>query len=404
MARTEVHRRSMGMLSSGHMLTDMNQGAVPALLPFMISQRGFSYMAASGLVLAMTVCSSVVQPIFGHYSDRLSLPWLMPAGIFCGGLGVALAGPAPTYALTFAAIVVSGIGIAAFHPEGSRFANYVSGPQRARGMSFFTVGGNLGVALGPILATPLVLAFGLDGTLALAIPTTLMALVLAAELPRLRDFHPDLVDGRVERRSNEPEHWSAFVRLGTVISLRSLVYFGLVTFVPLYLIGELGSSKGSANAALALLLLGGAGGTLAGGRLADRFGRAPVLIGSLASIPPLMVLFLAGGKVVATLTAGLLGAVLIATFSVTIVMGQEYLPGRIGFASGVTLGLSIGAGGFGAPVLGAIADAHGLRTTMEVIAALAVPAAVLALTLRRAPRPATAARPAPEGAPRSTPA
>src|SRR5207248_2693672 len=130
---------------------------------FLISKNNLSYAAASALVLAATVSSSVIQPLFGHVSDRLSLPWLMPLGPALGGLGVALAGFTSTYALTFAAIVLSGIGVAAFHPEGSRFANYVSGARRASGMSLFSVGGNVGFALGPVLVTPLMLAFGLHG-------------------------------------------------------------------------------------------------------------------------------------------------------------------------------------------------------------------------------------------------
>ena len=109
-------------------------------------------------MLAATIASSVIQPLFGHISDRRSLPWLMPLGPALGGLGVGLIGISPSYAFTFVAVVVGGIGVAAFHPEGSRFANYVSGARRSSGMSLFSVGGNIGFALGPVLVrTPLVL-------------------------------------------------------------------------------------------------------------------------------------------------------------------------------------------------------------------------------------------------------
>ena len=137
------------------MFTDIAQGSVPALLPFLKAADHLSLAALSALVLAATISSSVIQPLFGHVSDRVSLPWLMPLGPALGGLGIALAGFAPSYGLTFAAIVLSGLGVAAFHPEGSRFANYVSGARRARGMSLFSVGGNIGFALGPVLVTPL---------------------------------------------------------------------------------------------------------------------------------------------------------------------------------------------------------------------------------------------------------
>jgi MFS transporter, FSR family, fosmidomycin resistance protein len=375
---TGVDRRAMATLSAGHLFTDMAQGSVPALLPFLIAQDHLNYAAASALVLAATISSSVIQPLFGHLSDRRSLPWLMPLGPALGGLGIALAGLAPTYPLTFAAIVVSGIGVASFHPEGSRFANYVSGARRASGMSLFSVGGNLGFALGPVLVTPLMLAFGLHGTVFVLIPTLLMAAVLVVELPRLRGFRTDVVGGRVQR-SDQPEQWGPFAVLGGVIALRSFVYFGLVTFIPLYFVHVLGTGKALGNAALSAMLVGGALGTLIGGPLADRFGRRAVLIGSMALLPPLIAAFLLSGPGLAVAFATAAGAATIATFAVTIVMGQEYLPGRLGVSSGVTIGLSIGLGGVGAPLLGLLADADGLRSVFELIAVL--PLAALALTL-----------------------
>jgi MFS transporter, FSR family, fosmidomycin resistance protein len=381
-----VNRRAMGVLSLGHMFTDIAQGSIPAMLPFLIAKDHLSYAAASALVLAATISSSVIQPLFGHVSDRVSLPWLMPLGPALGGVGVALAGLAPTYALTFAAVVLSGLGVAAFHPEGSRFANYVSGARRASGMSLFSVGGNVGFALGPVLVTPLLLAFGLHGTVFVMIPTGLMAAVLLRALPRLIAFRSDVVGGRVREHEQE-EAWGPFAILAGVIALRSFVYFGMVTFIPLYYVGVLHASKALGNAALTAMLLGGAAGTLIGGSLADRFGRRTVLVGSMIVTPPLIVGFLLSGPVLALVFAALAGAVTIATFAVTIVMGQEYLPGRLGVSAGVTIGLSIGLGGVGAPLLGVLGDSAGLRAVFETVAAL--PLAALALTLalpRRTPR------------------
>jgi FSR family fosmidomycin resistance protein-like MFS transporter len=375
-----VDRRAMAALSAGHMLTDISQGAIPALLPFLIAKDHLSYAAASALVLAATISSSVIQPLFGHLSDRISLPWLMPLGPALGGLGVALAGWAPTYALTFAAIVVSGVGVAAFHPEGSRFANYVSGARRASGMSLFSVGGNIGFALGPVVMTPLVIVFGLHGTAFVLIPTLAMAAVLLHELPRLATFRTDVVGGRVQPGDHH-EAWGPFALLAGVIALRSFVYFGLVTFIPLYYVGELHVSKAYGNSALSAMLLGGAVGTLLGGPLADRFGRRAVLTGSMALLPPLIIGMLLSGPVLGIAFAAITGAVTIATFAVTIVMGQEYLPGRLGVASGVTIGLSIGLGGVGAPLLGLIADADGLRAVYEVLVVLPVLALVLSSRL-----------------------
>ena len=377
----------MAALSACHLFTDVAQGAVPALLPFLISRDHLSYAAAAALVLAATISSSVIQPLFGHVSDRRSLPWLIPLGPGLGGLGIALVGVAPSYGAIFACIVLSGIGVAAFHPEGSRFANYVSGSKRASGMSLFSVGGNIGFALGPVLVTPLVLAFGLPGTLFVLIPTWAAAAVMLAELPRLGRFRTDVVAGRVSQAEHH-EAWGPFAVLGGVIALRSFVYFGLVTFIPLYYVRVLHASNALGNSALTAMLVGGAVGTLIGGPLADRFGRRAVLMGSMLILPPLVIGFLLAGPALGVGLVAVTGAATIATFAVTIVMGQEYLPGRLGVAAGVTIGLSIGLGGVGTPLLGLLADAHGLRAVFEVIAGL--PLLALALTWAL-PRGATGA-------------
>lgn len=393
----------MTTLSGGHALTDMGQGAVPAMLPFLIASRGYSYAAAAALVLAATVSSSVVQPLFGAASDRQLRPWLMPAGLVLTGIGLGLSGIAPSYGWTFAAIVLSGIGVAAFHPEASRWANYISGERRATGMSLFSVGGNAGFALGPVVVTPLVLAFGLEGLLIAGVLPVLMAGLVWRELPRLRTFAPPVVTPEAAGQAPRvPDQWSPFVRLSVAVGIRSVVFFGLSAFVPLYFAAELGASKAGGNTALTVMLVAGAMGTLIGGPLADRIGRRPVFAVSTLSLTPLTFALLAtSDRTVALVLVGCIGAMIIATFSVTVVMGQEYLPNRIGIASGVTLGLAIGVGGFGAAGLGLVADAAGLDATMRMIALIPLLAAPLVLSLPRAltaptapsdrPQPVTAA-------------
>ncbi len=191
--------------------------------------------------------------------------------------------------------------------------------------------------------------------------------------------------------SAAPDAWRPFALLAVVISLRSFVYFGFVTFVPLYFIHVLHTSKTIGSAALTAMLIGGAVGTMVGGRAADRFGRRTVLRTSMLILPGLIVAFLLSGPALAMVFAALTGGVTIATFAVTIVMGQEYLPGRIGVASGVTIGLSIGLGGVGAPLLGLLADAHGLRAVFEVVAVFPL---LCLLVAQRLPLPAPVAPPA----------
>ncbi len=373
----------MTVLSAGHLFTDVNQGAVAALLPFLVAERGLSLAAAGALILAATVSSSVVQPLFGIFSDNRPMAALMPLGVLFAGGGLSLAGVAPSYPLIFLCVVVSGIGVAAFHPEAARFANYVSGARRARGMSFFSVGGNAGMALGPVLTTPFVLIFGLPGTLFLALPAAVMAAVLSHETGRMLGFKPEEAQGGGREPAAAPEHWGPFARMIGIVVVRSFVYFGLVAFVASYYERVLGTSPAFGNAALTVMLVGGAVGTLAMGPLADRFGRRTIVGASVLLLGALVFAFTLSGPYVGIVLLALVGAVTIGTFGITVVMGQEYLPGRIGLAAGITMGLSIGLGGVGAPLLGLLADRAGLPVTMLVIAALPLPGVLLSLTLPR---------------------
>jgi FSR family fosmidomycin resistance protein-like MFS transporter len=373
----------MAVLSAGHLFTDVNQGAVAALLPFLVAERGLSLAAAGALILASTVSSSVVQPLFGIFSDNRSMAALLPLGVLFAGVGMSLASVAPNYPLILLCVVLSGLGVAAFHPEAARFANYVSGMRRAQGMSFFSVGGNAGMALGPVLTTPLVLIFGLPGALFLALPATVMAAVLLHEIPRMLALKPEQAERGRRAPVPAPEHWGPFSRMVGIVVVRSFVYFGLIAFVASYYERVLEASPAIGNAALTLMLAGGAAGTLIMGPLADRFGRRTILGASMFILGPLVFCFTLSGPFVGMALLTLVGAATIGTFGVTVVMGQEYLPGRIGLAAGITMGLSIGLGGVGAPLLGFLADTAGLPVTMLVIAALPVLGFLLTITLPR---------------------
>src|SRR5712691_3064192 len=168
----------MSALAAGHLGTDLASGALPALLPFLTDRFSLSYTLAAGLMLASAASSSLVQPLFGIWSDRRGAIWLLPAGVAVSGVGIALASAASSYWLVLVFVVISGLGVAAYHPEGSKLAAYASGRRRASGMSAFAIGGNVGFALGPTIATPLVLWLGLRGGLLLAIPSLAIAAAL----------------------------------------------------------------------------------------------------------------------------------------------------------------------------------------------------------------------------------
>ena len=402
-----LDKRGLTALASGHAVADLCQGAVPALIPFLIAERGYSYSAVGALLLFVTVGSSIIQPAFGALSDRLSMAWLMPVGVALAALGVGFAGVAPNFALTALSVGIGGLGVAAFHPEGARYANYASGTRRGTGMSFFSVGGNAGFALGPILITPAVLVFGLSGTLLVAILPLTIALLLAIELPHLKRRTATAAAESAARARNadrSEDDVGAFGRLTGVISVRSGIYFGLQSFAPIWFIHEYGASEATANAFLAAMLVAGALGTLVGGQLVDRIGRRSVLVGSIvAQIPLLLAFVLAPSEIVAGVLLAAIGFVTVMSFSVSVVMGQEYLPSRLGLASGVTLGLAIGMGGIAAALLGVLADATGLETVMWTVVALPWLGLALAQTLPLTPAEIRLNRRAPAATARTTP-
>ena len=372
------------MLATGHLWADFLQGAVPALLPFLIAERGYSYAAAGALVLASSIGSSLVQPLFGIASDRLSLPWLMPAGLAIGGAGLATVGLTESYPATVAAVAVSGLGVAAFHPEGARYANYVSRAQRGRGMSMFSLGGNAGFALGPLLVTPAVLAFGLHGTLLVADPAVARRgaarpRTRAAARLRARDLGQWAPPGR--RRLDGARRVGA-VRAPRVADRPAVGGVLRAAGVhPGLLRGRARHERGGRERGAERDARRGAVGTYLGGRLVDRLGRRVIVVGSMAALGPLLVLLQFAERWPATLLLAGIGFVVIANFSITIVMGQEYLPNRLGLAGGITMGAAIGFGGLAAAVLGALADATSLQTAMWTIAVLPFPALLVALSL-----------------------
>jgi FSR family fosmidomycin resistance protein-like MFS transporter len=378
--RAGIDRRAMTLLSGGHLGTDFAGGALPALLPYFKDRFSLSYTAVAVLMLGSTVASSIIQPAFGLFSDRRGALWLAPAGCALAGIGIALAADAPSYPAVLVLAMASGFGVAAFHPEGSKFAAYASGRKRASGMAAFSIGGNLGYALGPIGAGLAVAAFGLRGGLLLALPGLAIAAVLVAAYRFLGSFAPRAGGASAAPEPAAERQTRALVTLLGVIALRSFSWFGLITFVPLWEV-SLGHSKSHGTHLLSLMLLVGAIGTVVAGPLADRVGPRPVLMASMIPVPPLVAAFVVVGGPAGAVCLALVGACVIGTFGVTMVMAQSYLPDRIGMASGLSIGFSIGLGGIGAVLLGAIADSVDLRAALWVVALAPVLAIVLGARL-----------------------
>ena len=310
-------------------------------------------------MLASAVSSSVIQPFFGLWSDRRGAIWLCRPAWRSRASGIALASDAPSYPLVALASSSPGSAWPPTTPRGSKFAAYASGHRRASGMSLFSIGGNLGYALGPTLTTPLVLALGLRAACCSRSRASSSPSCCSRSSRYLGGFAPEPASARGHRAG--PGRRDRLL-LG-VIAFRSVAWFGLITFVPLWEV-SLGHSKAHGNHLLSLMLLAGGVGTLVAGPLADRFGRRPVLAGQRGRAPTADPRLRPRGRHPGAIAPRARRICVIGTFGVTMVMSQEYLPRHVGMASGLSIGLSIGLGGIAAVALGAVADAVDLETAL----------------------------------------
>jgi FSR family fosmidomycin resistance protein-like MFS transporter len=374
--------QSIGLLILAHTATDINQGAVPVLLPFFIAEHHISFAAAASMVFAINFASTLAQPVLGYVSDRRSRPWLIPVAMLCAGVGVSLTGLVPSFRLGVLVVALSGLGMAAFHPEGARLIHHLAGDRKATAMSFFAIGGQLGFVFGPLLATAAMLLWGLHGSISLLVPTAVVAGLVFFSLGRSPSLDRPKSTGTPSLRAASTGHteWVPFAFLSAALLSRSVIFYGLNTFVPLFWIDVLHQSKAAAGTALTVLMTSAIAGNLLGGRMGDRFGYRRVALVGFAFLTALLPLFArAGNPLQALLVLIPLGVALSVPTSPLIVLGQSYLPNNIGMASGVTLGLGFSFGGIMTPALGWIADNHGLHAAITVVAF--IPTLCTALTL-----------------------
>jgi FSR family fosmidomycin resistance protein-like MFS transporter len=384
METTKINKKALAILSVGHFVTDISQGALPALLPYFKEFLNLSYTLSGVIVLSANLTSSIIQPAFGHLSDRKPMGWFLPFSPFIACLGMALAGFAPNYSLLLVCVIMSGVGVASFHPEGFKTAYFFTGAQKATGLSLFAVGGTLGFAVGPISALALVSYFGLKGTLGLVIPGVLIAVILLLNLSWL--FFPvKSAHKEAEKELKTPlskNQITSFLLLIGIGTVRSWTQFGLITYIPFYYINYLKGNPLYAGKLVSTFLLAGALGTLIGGPLADRWGHKKFLLATLLLPSLLLLLFYYSSGFMTFVLLGFSGMVLISTVLLTTVMAQSILPQHLGMVSGMMVGFTISAGGIGVTLLGMIADTWGVPVAIKTVFVMPLIAFGLALLLK----------------------
>jgi MFS transporter, FSR family, fosmidomycin resistance protein len=368
--------RRMRLWASAHAVDDFYQGLVPAAIPYFVLERHFSYVGASGLALAATLGSALPQLGVGVLADRRRLPWMSPLGVSLAGVGAGLAGLAPSYPLVFVLLMLSGVGVAMFHPPAGRDARRAAGGS-ATAMSYFAAGGSVGFFVAPAVVTPALDGLGVGATALFIPPAVLMGFVL------LRHHQRSPASTARTGSSAGADRPALFAALTCVEIVRSTISFGVNTFVSLYWIRHLGASSALGGLALTLELGGGVLGTLAGGRIADRIGMVrTVQLGNALLLPALIALLSCDSKYGALPLILLVGLIANIPFAVLIKLGQDYLPSRPGTAAGVTLGLAVSAGGLFMPLLGLVAEHHGPRGAFVVLAVIPAIAIAVSTVLR----------------------
>jgi FSR family fosmidomycin resistance protein-like MFS transporter len=380
----KLNKKALAILSVAHLFTDINQGALPALLPFFKEALKLSYTTSGVILLATSLTSSIIQPVFGHLSDRRPIGWLLPLSPFIACLGLSLTGLVSNYPLLLICVMVSGIGIASFHPEGFKTAYYFTGDKKATGMSIFAVGGNFGIAIGPLTALTLVTSFGLKGTLSYLIFGILIAIILFFNMPMLTT-PVEFAHREAKKESKTPlskNQKISFSLLVIIATIRGWVQFGMATYIPFYYINYLKGNPLYAGKLVSTFLLSGVLGTVLGASLADLWGHKKILLISLILPFPFLLLFYNSTGLMTFIFLGIAGLVLLSTFALTTVMGQTLLPQHLGMASGLMVGLTISAGGIGVTILGVIADTWGVPMAIKAIFVLPLIAFGLALLVK----------------------
>lgn len=380
---------------AGHICSDINQGAISALLPFLAASGEYSYVALTGLVFAANIASAVIQPLFGWLGDRRHMPWLMALGIFLAGAGIAGMGIASSYPMLAASSVLSGIGVAMFHPDGGRLANLAAGEHKGNGMSIFAVGGNIGFFVGPIMAAAAVSAWGMPGTLVFLAPVTICAAVLLRYNKAFVGLnHKDAAqDVGTGTETAAHERWGSFALAMVVLSARSVLSYGIMAIVPLYLSGVLGQTESVSSLAISVFSITGAVATILSGRTGERVGAVRLTIACLLASAAMLFALQASASVALcfALTAGL--AIGVDLFYASLVAhGMGYVPAHLGMASGLTYGVAVAAGGAFEPVLGMAGDTWGLSVALVVLAITAAVGGILAIALHVADKRTQSAR------------
>jgi FSR family fosmidomycin resistance protein-like MFS transporter len=355
------------LIAFAHLALELHHNFLPVVYPLLIERMGLTYSQIGTLALSISLSGALTQPLFGYLTDRWDARLMMVSSIVWLGVGMGLVGIVAFYTGQYwpliPLIVLASFGSAAYHPAGAALipANTQTG-RRGAAMSIFSVGGNLGSALSPLLVSAGLLWFGLRGTAVLVPIALLIGVFLFSQI------HLFALPEQAAVKGGEHQHgpWLALALVVLIVAARSWFQGSLFTYLPEWLLGQ-GRPLEVASSIFSVLLVSLSLGSMSGGILSDRMGSVPVIVASLGLLGPLhwLVLHTTGG--VQLLCIGLTGVMIGATFPVTILMAQEIWPRATGLASSLVMGVGWLPAGIGSWVVGHIADRSSLTTGLTTL-------------------------------------
>ncbi|WP_077325616.1 MFS transporter [Virgibacillus siamensis] len=359
-----------------HMLNDTLQAVIPAMFPILEESLGLTFTQLGLITFTLNMTASVMQPLVGIYTDKKPMPYALPIGLASSMFGIMGLAFASGFWMILLSVLFIGLGSAVFHPEGSRVAYLAAGPRRSTAQSIYQVGGNSGQALAPVITALVLVPLGQFGVIWFTAVAGLAVIFLSYIARWYASMTPTVVTKTKSAGKKSADKRfargirNALIVLIFIIFARTWYAKAISNFYAFYAIEKYDMSIAQSQFYIFTFLLMGAIGTFVGGPLADHFGKKNVILFSLLAAAPLALLLPYAGPVIAVILLGLIGLIVMSSFSVTVVYAQELVPGKIGTMSGLTIGLAFGMGAIGSVALGSLIDFIGLTPTMVTISLL----------------------------------
>jgi len=367
--------REIFLASGAHFTNDLYNGFLGPLLPMLVVKLNLSLALAGTLVSVLSVFNSLAHPFTGLVADRLRRNYFIVFAPLMTGFFMSMIGLVNSYWSLVIILSLSGIGTSLFHPQAAALVGRLTHSRKALSMSVFSLGGSMGIALGPLLIVPLVSRFGLHASVFTVLPAVAIAFIA---FPLLNLARPERKSARIAAWKGLSGMWGIVTLLYLMVVVRGAVVILFQNFIPLYLTRK-GESLFLAATAVTVFQISGAGGNLIGGYLSDRMSKRRVLLISYFFSVPFALLFLWAPQPFGLIFLSLAALFLLSSTPVNIILGQQLLPQNASFISGIMMGFAWGMAGLMATPVGALADKIGLSHSLFGIALLPLLGFLLAL-------------------------